>query len=123
VARRRSKSGERSPASVVLRSWGSANSARRDQRQFGKVGAIATCVARQQPVSGDRRVSTDEEVWQGRSLHPAMLPVNEKSLPGEECGLVGEWFSLHERRGQRIVEIFDPRIPNADFGIDDRVNH
>jgi hypothetical protein len=52
-----------------------------------------------------------------------MLPVNEKSLPGREYGLVGEWFSLHERLGQRIVEIFDPRLPNGDFGIDDRVNH
>jgi hypothetical protein len=48
-----------------------------------------------------------------------MPPINEKSLPGEECGLVGEWFSLHKRLGQRMVEIFDPRIPNGDFGIDD----
>ena len=73
----------------VLRSRRSAPSARRDQRQFGKIGAIATCVARQQAVSGDRRVSTDEEVWQGKSPHPAMLPVNEKSLPGKEYGLEG----------------------------------
>jgi hypothetical protein len=48
-------------------------------------------------------VSTDEEVWQGRSLHPATPAINEKSLSSEECGLVGEWFSLQKRLGQRMV--------------------
>jgi hypothetical protein len=59
-----------------------------NQGLFGKVGAIAAWIARQQAISGDRRVSTDEEVWQRRSPRPAMLAVNEKSLPGEKCGLV-----------------------------------
>jgi len=94
-----------------------------NQGQFGEVGTIAACIARQQAISGDRRVSTDEEVWQRRSPRPAMPPVNEKSLPGEKCGLVWDCLPPHEGRQQRLVEIFDPRIPNGDFGKDDRVNH
>jgi hypothetical protein len=62
----------------------------------GRVGAIAIRVARQQAVSGNRRVSREEEVWQVRSPHPAIPPLRRKALPGEECGLVGEWFSLRE---------------------------
>ena len=62
----------------------------------GRVGAIAIRVARQQAVSGNRRVSREDEVWQVRSPHPAIPPLRRKALPGEECGLVGELFSLRE---------------------------
>jgi hypothetical protein len=62
----------------------------------GRVGAIAIRVARQQAVSGNRRVSREEEVWQVRSPHPALPPVKEKSPSRRGMRPRREWFSLRE---------------------------
>jgi hypothetical protein len=52
-----------------------------------------------------------------------MLPVKEKSPASKKRGLVRYCLPRHKHRLQRIVQIFDPRIPNGLRHLDDRVNH
>jgi asparaginyl-tRNA synthetase len=83
-----------------------------DQRQPGKVAAITRSIAGQQPISGNRRVGSNKKVRKRRPLCAPALPVSQKALPREECGLIRDCFALQHCVRQRRLQILDSRKAN-----------
>jgi maleylpyruvate isomerase len=78
--------------------------ARDDQFQGREVGTEPALVARQQPVTGHRRVRADIEVRHRRSLVPAISPVPQKCLPRREASPVRQRLALVVAGREKLIE-------------------
>lgn len=95
---------------------------RRDQRQFRKIRAIASRIAREQGCGGHAGVRSDKEVGQRGGPDPAGAPIQSESLRRAEGGGFGYF-------GQRQIELLDLCVtvrlrfkPDRKFRVDDRVD-
>jgi len=93
-----------------------------NQGQFGKISKIARRIARHQAISSDSGVGSDKKIRQRRSICSAPLSIGQQRLPREKGGFVRNCFPVEHGLRKRDLEFLDPRIPNRDLGINDRID-